>query len=324
MLKHFRLCTALFALSAGTLMANNHPSPGSWGITGEYLYLRPSVDETNFVISSPTTSEFPTGKREHNDFQFHSGYRVGGAYGFCECPSELQIEYTHLSAKDSKTVNGDFLWGTLGHANFASNFENFAGSASSRLNVLYQRVDANYAQSVFNCCGLDLYAQFGLEYASLRFREHFAYQSTILGTIHQRSKMWGIGPQLGFEFDYELYQFTDCLPGSLSLNVLSTGSLLVSKTRAREHNVLGETTFLDVHDHHTKRIIPALHTRIGLNYSTCISGFGALLEVGYEFSSYFRALSRTTFPDDVATGLSSTNYYNFDIQGLYVDAMITF
>lgn len=321
------LCSALVVFSTGSLCANIHPAPGSFGVTGEYLYLLPTFDDTYFVTKSGATSTFPTGERHHNDFNFNSGYRITGVYAFCgcECPRELIVSWAQLDAKQSKTVSGSFLWGTLGRADFASSFENYAGTAKSTLKADYDRLDGFFSQQVYNCCDLDIRLLGGFEYADLQLKEKYTYvNGQTVGTIHQKAKTWGIGPELGASFNYQICQFTDCLPGTLSLNVVTTGSLLVSESKTKDNNVLAGADVLSVHDEKTWRVVPALHTRVGLNYDTCVCAYDTSVEVGYEFNSYYRGQARTVYPDDVADGLCQTQYYNFDVQGMYVAVSVGF
>lgn len=323
-----KLFSALVLVGAGSLAAVAHPNAGDWGVFGEYLYQRPSVDDTYFVISSPVTTAFPNGTRINNDFNYRSGYRVGGSYAFCDCDREFSVSYTHLKTSKTKTVTGDFLWATNGRADFASAFEDYTGTATSSLGYHYQRYDGLFSQKIYSCCGTDVRFQFGVEYAQLRFNESYTYAVVggALGTISQRSKTWGVGPELGFEINYALWdnQCCDTMPGTLYINVLSSGSILAAETKTSEYNNLAEADILDVTGQRAHRVIPAVHARIGLAYETAFCGNKAAIEVGYEFNSYYRALSRVTYPDDVADGLSYNNYYNFDSQGLYVSASVTF
>lgn len=313
------------SLSAASA-ANYDPSNGQWKVIGEYLYWQPSVDDTYFVIDSPESTTFPNGTRKNNDFNFHSGYRVGGAFLFCDCERELQITYTNLNFKQNKEVAGDFLWATVGRPDVVSAFESFAGTADSGLKFTYQNIDAFYAQQLFDCCGLDFGVQIGLEAVELKLHETYTYTSaTTTAIIHQHCKTNGIGPKLGFAIGYELYQSDNCTcPGTLSLNVISSGSILAADTKTSSDDSLDGVLDLDVSDKKAWRVIPALHARVGLNYDTTFSCVDASLEIGYEFTSFLRGLSRHSFADDVGDGFCSSNYYNFDMQGLYVSASVTF
>ncbi len=327
MIKRLWLSALLVTTSAGAFAFDCCPSNNQWTVTGEYLYFRPSVDDTYFVLDADATSTFPTGTRENNDPTFRSGYRVGGSYSFAENDSQVKFFYSHLGFSQAKTIAGDFLWATVGRADFASAFENYAGTASSDLEYLYQRYDAVLCQQVYNNCGLNIGLGFGVEAAEMKLNEDFTFvaaQST--GIIEQRSKSWGFGPQFGVELGYDLYAGDECscLPGNLEFNFLTSGSILAAHTKTSAFNSVAGAAILDVSDHRTWRIIPALHTRLGFDYDMNFSCADLTIGIGYEFTSYFRGLARTSYPDDVADGLSVTNYYNFDMQGLYVNANVRF
>jgi len=333
MFKKLSLYASLAVLSIGSLAAANYdPSNGQWRVIGEYLYWAPSVDDTYFVIDSPETTSFPNGKRKSNDLNFHSGYRVGGDYLFCDCNRAIQVTYTNLNFKQNKTVTGDYLWATNGPVTLTGYFSDYSGSAKSHIKFEYQNLDAFYAQQLFECCGLDFGVQLGLEAVELKLNETDTYIGPVeTGLVHQHSKTNGIGPKIGFSVGYNLFESTDCDCASrLSLNFLTAGSLLASDTKAHidaEVNTDGtSTSVLDVSNKKDWRVIPALHARVGLNYDMVFSCVEASLEVGYEFTSFLRGLTRTSFPDRLigVSGMSFSNFYNFDMQGLYVSGNVTF
>lgn len=324
---HKLLCTLLAVLGTGVLAAAN-PGPGQWQLSGDFVYLMPTLDDTYFVIDSPTASAFPSGIRKDNAPDFHPGFRVGLTYGFCDCCRTLRLDYTYLGFKQTDTVTGTNLWATKGRPDMISQFQDYSGEAASRLQYLYQRVNATMAQPVMDCCGLNVSLRYGLEYAFLRLNEEYAYVSaTTIGLGREKSHTWGVGPQIGFDLEYELCKYSDCCPGTLSINFCSSASLLTGQTENSIFNSTATTTTttqLDVNSRNTWRIIPALHANIGLNYDMCICGYQGALEVGYEFNSYLRGLSRVNFPDDSADSLCANSYCNFDVQGLYVSARVSF
>ena len=330
MFKKLSLFAFAVAATAGVALSANLggilDQGGQFRVFGQYLYLLPSIDDSSFVIDSPITTTFPNGKRKHNDVDFHSGFRVGGGYTFCGCSSEVNVAYTQLQFTEKRNIAGDFLWATVGRPDLTSSFENYAGVASSRLKFLYERFDGLFSQEIINnCCGLNVAVQFGIEAAQLRLKERYVYDSeTNLGIVHQYSRAKGVGPQIGFAFDYELYTFCGCMPGKLSLNVLSSASLLAANNRTKVSNVLNDEDVLSVKNSKSWRVIPALHASIGLNYDLKVASYDTAIEVGYEFSSYLRGLTRLSFPDDVADALSNNYYDNFDVQGLYVSASFRF
>ena len=305
---------------------NANPCLGKCEFTVEFLYLKPSVDDTYFVIDSPESSSFPMGTRKNNDFGFEPGFRIGAGYSFCGCDKKLKLNYTRLRTKSTREIAGDFLFATVGPAAFVGNFERVTGTASSELDFIYHRADATLVQKFMNCCGMNLEFQWGLEYAYLGLHEDYVYHRTTnddILEVNQQSKAWGIGPQIGLGLNYELCQFSKICPGTLFLSIQTSGSILASQSNTSLRASLRDE-LQDVKDSDTWRLIPALHAHIGLNYLTCFSCFEGEFEIGYEFNSYIRGANRTCYPDDIAESLVLNNYYNFDLHGLYIAGTVRF
>jgi hypothetical protein len=344
MLKRAKLFSALFCLFCSSLYANCSPCfntcepnccKGEWLFRGEFLYFLPSFDDTYFVIQSDIDIALLDidllGTRLNNDFSFHPGYRIGAAYAFGNCSGAIEAYYTHLSANQSLTVNDGFLFATVGTSFYANVFGNYSGLASSHLDFSYERVDGFYRYPFWHTVCTDFNALFGVEYAYMDLKENFTnFEPGIAsGVLDRQATTWGIGPQFGFNFDYLLWK-TCRIPGNLSFSVNTSGSLLVSKNNMNIFNSLqvlfnGESNsiLLDVSDENTWRIIPAWHLRAALNYGACFSCWKGSLEIGYEFTSYFRSLTRYAFATS-ANGLTFTDYFNFSLQGLYLAAEVAF
>jgi len=319
----------LFFFTASALLAHRQPQPGGWAVEGTYLYLLPSIDDTYFVLDSPIGS-FGTngvqGTRKNNDFCFASGFRAGGTYAFCECDRSLSAYYTRLKTQQTRTVSGQFLT-PIGSLRTLEAIDPYAGSATSTNDLLYQRVDGLLSQQLLCCCNINVFLHGGLEYAYFRLNEQDDYRANTgaFASVNEKVNTWGVGPQVGFRGDYDVCTFNSCCPGILSVNVLASGALLASKTSYFTDQVTSNAALsTQVADEATWRIIPALHLRFGFNYLACFSCFNASLEVGYEFNSYLRNGARVVYLDDSAQGLSTTNFYNLDLQGLYVSAIFSF
>jgi hypothetical protein len=303
--------------------------PNAWRISGDFLYFLPTFDDTYFVLDSGISTTFPHGKRLNNDFNFKPGFRVGAEYTCCDSHRGLQGSYSYVSASQRRTVSGEHLWATLSRPDVASSFENYLGTASADLSLLYQNAELNYSQQILNSCGLYFYIQPGIEYAYLRLSEINEYVLTatdITGEIDQKSRGWGVGPQIGLGMDYNFYQgsLTCSSTHAITGTSLFSGSILMGRGKTKNQQYLADETLLKVSDEHTWKTIPAFHARLGLNYMIQASCFGVSLGVGYEFNTYVRALARTIFADDVADASCSTNYYNFDLQGLFVSGAVSF
>ena len=330
-----RLVLTQLEVCPNELPADFYCPPGSPGakcypyslgpeFSASWLYLLPTFDNTYFALDSIASTTFPNGTRVNNDFDFHSAFRVGAGYRFHDDKRLLQVNYTFVDADQSTTIDGDFLWATVGRADFASAFENYAGTASSSLEFTYHRIDASYSQP-WQVYDDSVFFRYGVDYANLRLKEDNTFTSAFTtGTIAQESHTVGVGPEFGIGIDHSLFRDMGRMPGSLSMNMLTTASLLISQSSAQVRNVLGTTPMLDVMDENTARIIPALHARVGVNYEFCAWKRQTTFTLGYEFNSYIRALTRITFPDDVADGYSITDYDNCDMQGLFCSATIAY
>lgn len=321
----FKRIFSLLSIFCVSSMFAYGPMSACWEFEADYIYWLPSVDDTYFVIQG-TNADFPNGNRINNDLGFNSGFRIGGGVQLCDCDKFFRVYYTRLRATRNHTVTGDFLFATVGRPDVVSNFEGYTGTASSHIDLLYQRVDAFFSQNVLCGCGFGVNLLAGFEYSYRRWFDKIDYESAVnLGEVTHKSRSWGIGPQFGFELNYDICEFAcGCFPGNLSFVGYSTGSILANKAKTREDDSLGGALLLDVGDRHTWRIVPAWHARVGLNYATCFSCFNAALEVGYEFHTYLRSFGRHVFPDDTADGLVFTNFHNFDAHGLYVGAIVAF
>lgn len=322
MLKQIRLLSTVLALSAGSLCAAGHPEPCNWEVSADFLYLLPTLDDTFFVINAGATSAFPAGKREANDLHFHPGFRVGAAVGVDE-GRDFQVAYSRLEqTKDRTVTSGGGLYATMGLPALEPEFQNYAGSASSNIHLLYQRVDGLIAQQGFVYGDAQLFFNFGLEYAYLRLNEDITYVNTDgdIGLVDRHQKHWGLGPQAGIEVDYS---FADTWLGDLSLNVRTSGSLLTSRRENDDYHVGADATLVDTNDDNVWRVIPAFHAQFGLAWDFCLPCGEANLEIGYEYHTYLRGFSRAIYPT-LASGSSFNHYHNFDLQGLYVSASVGF
>lgn len=316
MLKKLSVLAVLGLASASSLSAFLHPAGGQWGVQAEFLYLLPTVEDTFYVTEGSATILGSTATKRNNDFDFTPGFRVEGAYGLCD-NSELVVRYARLRATQSDSVSG-----FIGPVRDRFQASAALGSASSNLDLLYQNVEALYDMGIWNSCKFNLDLQAGLEYAYVRLNEQYRYDFAAgFSTNNLYEKTQGIGPQIGLAFNWDVYDVScGCMPGKLSFVSRTATSLLVSETEFNQQALVGPTPQpFNVQDDSTWRIVPAFHARFGFNYETCFSCLNASLEIGYEFHSYVRAISRELFNSGIPTISNSwSNYNNFDANGLYV------
>ncbi len=317
----------LFLLACVLFVGSAYAEVGRWGIDVEFLYLRPSIEDTYFVIDAPASAARPAGTRINNEFDFHPGFRIGGMYRFDQENLNFQAHYTRLSETQNKLVSGPFLWATVGMANFINPvFSNYTGTACSHLDIFYQGVNGFFDQKIACHNGLNLFLQGGFEYAYIRLQEDYRFinSTPVVGDISLNTFSSGIGPQLGLEVDYEIYSLSSLVPGSLSLQASASGSVLTTRTRERVGSVLDGVPNFGAQDLSTWRLISAVHMRLGISNELFFSCSRALFEIGYEYNSYYRAITRIAFLDNQAGASTTIDYSNFDTQGLYFSAEIKF
>jgi hypothetical protein len=299
------------------------PAPNRFTVTGEYLALRAGVGDTGFVLNSPTTSATPQGALVNNDPDFKSAFRVGVGYEFGGSNRAINAYYTHLSETQTKNISGNFLWATVGRADLASAFENYAGTASSSISIKHDRFDLLFSEPVkwFDARVAMLY---GLEYARINVDDNYTYVGATTGTVANSSRYSGVGPQLGVSIDHDIFRNSSAMPGTLSVNAVATGSLLYGTHKVAQSQTVGGVTLLNVSDDDTKRVIPVVHLRAGLTHTFPIMSYVGAISLGYEFNSYIGAISRGLWQDDVADGLTTKKFENFDTSGPYANLKVKF
>ena len=315
-------------IAGGAALAQDESAPvtpetGAFSLNGEFVYLQPSFDDTYFVLKSSAPSTAPRGERESNDAGFSPGFRLGVAYEFPESQRRLTLDYLYLDVENKRTVSGVSLFATRGTPDLTGGFENYSGTAKSDLDLSYQRVNAAFLQP-WSVSNLDIALRAGLEYAYFQVGQEILYDSGALGAVNERSRTWGIGPELGVGLDYHI--LPDAIPGDLSLNLLTSLAALVAQSDTHARNVVSgsPTPLLAVDDEDEMRLVPGLHARLGFSYGLDLSGLGAALSLGYQLDNYFSALKSVSYPDDVGDALATTEESDFSAQGLYLTATLTF
>ncbi len=293
---------------------------------GELLFLKPTLDDTYFAINSPapySVVNAPSGQRVNDDFDFEPAFRIGAGYEFAESGREAQLSYTRLDAEASESVSGSFLSATRGSPNFnltfGPNTGGYTGSASAEIDASYQRIDAHVTQP-WHLSGVDLGLSFGFEWADFRVGEDYRYVDTgagRVGSVAAASRSWGIGPDVGLGLDYEICEPWE-IPGAFTLSAGSSIGLLLSETHTRASNVLVGAPVFALRDDDTSRVLTAIHARVGVGYAVPLADrIAATVGVGYQIDSHLRGLTRVQFVDDIGRALASTDYYDFDLQGVY-------
>ena len=309
------LLFALLALSP--LFAITEPCPGGFGVSGEWLYMLPSIDQPEFVIDSSSSSS-PIGRRVANEQSWHSGYRLESIYSFCNGENDVRIRWTHFPGfSESKTVTGSNLFGILNHP--ASAFNGQSGTASIDDEFHFFFLDALFGQRIVCDSRFSLLLQAGFQTGFLRLKEKVNYLGNSSSLrLKIRSKTWGIGPEVGLEGKYNLWR-------CLNFTGRFQGALLVSERNARYQDELnGSSLIADVKNEAYWNLIPTSDLKFGFSREWPCNCFNFDLEVGYEILTYYDGIQRIFFVDNSNTGSSFNENMTFTLQGPYVHAGIAF
>lgn len=318
----FCLLCVMPALSAYTA-----PCPGQFGVSAEWLYMMSGYSQPYYVIDSLDTDQ-PLGSRISNDQEWHSGYRLEGIYAFCDCPTDVRLRWTHFpsfSDSDSTTSSQDLLRLINGPD---SDGEVSDGSAAIRDTFDVHSLELVFGYGIYDSCCLSLDLQAGLQYAYIKLTEDIRFQdASDVFEDRIRSERWGIGPQVGYEFTYDL-----C--GCLTLTGRGEAAFLISKRESSFLNLDDTSIEADVKNTDYWDLMPFTDIRFGLSYSTpldlscfsCMRGCGCMIldiEIGYEIMTYYNGLDRVYWAPD-GQGRSIDNLMDLTLHGPYVHVGLSF
>lgn len=317
----------LFGFAFAKLFAFDNCAGGRFAIQGEYLYLFPVIDQS-YYAQHQTGLGNPSGKRVNHELDFRSAYRITAAYAFCDCLNDIQFTWTHLPKFTHSDSVGDFVLATQGFPNTSADF--IFRSADSHITLEHFSFDALYGLWGYQCNCVDLFLSAGLHYANINFKEQINYNDAIniLGGafefVQNRSKLWGIGPELALDLHSPLpfCRSLCCGRGSLMLAARLKGALLASHRKANLFNsftrITPPTTDTSSSDDQKRwDVIPFWDLRLGLNYTMAFACFAASFEAGYEIFVYHDAVNRIFFSDDIGRAITFDLLSDAKFQGPY-------
>ena len=337
-------CIAATMLS-GQLTADNSLSPTEtpWKVSVEYLHFKPYISDNYFAIDRSGIPGFGdvSGEYINNTFNYHGGVRAGLSYDYCDGLSQAGIRYTRLETQSCLRIEDNDptfprIAPTVGPAAWTSSEIRFVDAMESCQDLLYQRGDLMFVRKVYCSCDLDLSVGVGIEASEIRLNSDYNTEDPQEdGHLRLRSKTDGIGPQVMLGAKYNIFTQSCAFPGTLAVKLNVGGSLLVGTTRSSVYAdftdnlaVFIPTIIADTQDTRSWRMIPVLHTRLGLSWDTCLCNAPVSLEVGYELSNYFRAITEIIYPADffepTIAGTAMNLYKNLGLSELYLSASVNF
>jgi hypothetical protein len=286
---------------------------GNVAFEAEWIYFRPSID-TNFVTQSEGAGLTSVNKTVEVVPPYHSGWRAGIAYQFCDCLDTLFVRWTQLRTRDTRHFIG-------------ASFNSLAGgiseppgvSAKDRLEFSYYALEGLIAHRLMQGCGYFLELAAGAQYAWVGVSEHVQL-STLPGAdipgrqlAKQNGHFWGVGPEIGLNLGIPF-----C--GNFLLVMEGSASLLVSRVHAKAQGTTPLFVINQLVSRPIWRIVPSWDLRAGTRYECPFRCFNIYVEAGYEVLSYFRGLRLLNLTSSTTT----FDYSNADMHGPYVNAGIIF
>lgn len=310
-------------------------------IQATLFFLKPSIDQNSYVISSTNNrfggEVFPNGKRHliHQDYK--PGFRIESLSPLCNCPeNRLNLRFTYFNSHDSSSTSGPFLFDTVGypgHGAQSPEDTTYQGFAKMRHHPLYYAVDATINHPFYIGCCDQLTFLFGLHYSHIKFKLHSTSEGTFLSdgvkvlhtNLHQESKFWGIGPEIGVDYLYTLPLDSCC--GTFSFNTTVRGILLATCNHAEIHYITNRTGPVGVNLKNKDSILrvnPALNAQIGLSHSYSFLNFDTFIEIGYEWIWYQKSVNKITSYDVAFAGDTWDAFEDLSLQGPFVRLNICF
>ncbi len=288
----------------------------------DFLYMAPSYDETYFVVKG-NRDGVPNGLRCNNQVGYNFGFRLEGIFPICQSCFDFRIRWTHLYATSRRSVTDNALPAQLWPVEIVPSANNvsqpFAGSASSDIGVMHQRLECLLNEQIWQPSCFRLFLREGIGWHYIRYHEvieykEFAGQSEKI-QFHAHTK--GIGPELALTAFCEPWRALSLWPEDLALKLMGEACLIAANSKAKI--AILDTTALVSHVTQSSfwKVVPEFTIGVGIKYFSQIWRCPTHFELGYELTSYPRGTSKLLFISGGNPGLSFNQYSDFFIRGFY-------
>lgn len=252
---------------------------GHLEIEGEWLYLRPTKE--NYLFSAARGSGPFFYEPETVIPAYHSGWRAGASYHFCDSVNSFSVRGTRLKTTDHQTFTS---------RSFRTAYEGFSETdgieALDHVHFDYYAIEFLLTHQLYCDYRFNIDLSAGVQYARISRKEIVSFQEIFIPfSLKHQAHFWGVGPELGVDFYY-------CLRSGFSLSGRGFGSLLVSRAKQDyyEEGIFPPFSTVQKTNGPVWKIIPAVDLRFGLRYDHGWSCLNLYVEAGYELISYIRGL----------------------------------
>ncbi|MDP1879743.1 MAG: Lpg1974 family pore-forming outer membrane protein [Parachlamydiaceae bacterium] len=316
----------------------NNNQCNRFAFEADYLYLQPILENNSIAVPVSNGQHAfnlqPSGPGKSNKFSYSSGYRLGANYRLslpCWLFENVKLQFTYIPAQNKRTISLASFLESLNPSSSSSILEaervsKISGVLTSKHFLNYYSGNLSIDFPVFIICPFSLSCQLGLHYVWMDYHHHVRlstkrnsqFQS---GTLREKSHTWGLGPELGFKF---IYQMTRLFV--LKLDII--GALLIEQSEAH----FKMPSLNSSYDHYVGRfdpqklckVFPFWETKLRMSHSFSLKSYAVEIELGYDYLSYFCLINRIQFPGN-GSGFSADNMLTkVDFQGPYVSVNVSF
>lgn len=346
--------SALFiaSLSSFPLYANEPVAKGSFDIGPKYefnigaVWLKPSASNLNYVINNnELPAQSPRWYEQEIFPSYTAGVELGAKYYFLNGERDIHLEWTHVSTKDSNSINADGVAYFLG-PDYEIGPEGIPiRHASGKAEFNYDVINLDAGQKVHFGRDLTLRLFAGLSGALLHEQVTDTYKGDRIDsefdgpftmTQEVTANFNGLGPRFGVDADYDVTHGFGVI-GEVALSALF--GRVHSVTNFTGSAVELEETFdtavnhQQIKDQHVYQTIPGMDFKLGIRYQhDCRENMTLKLSAGYQGSVYINAISQylpATLVDGqgIETGgifvaTMDHTLSNYSVQGPFLDFAI--
>jgi hypothetical protein len=287
---------------------------GVWFARGEYLLMEPRRRALDFAIVDPNTDGNPQGRIESLDWEYSSGFRVGGGYRLQPDGLEVGAYYTYLYSHTNRGLEapaGGTLYATLTHPGFVDAVNTAAASAS----LNYHLVDLELGRRWVLGESFQLWAGGGGRFASIRQSLTAVYdgQTAFLDRVSSPVRFDGAGLRAGAEGTWLMgrgFSLFSRLYGSLVLGDL--------RTSLEETNGAGTLSIADV-DERVWQVVPVVELAVGIGWQRD----WLRARVAYEITNWFGLVDSPDFVHDFTNKLGRRES-DLSLDGLAAELEVTY
>lgn len=280
-----------------------------------YLLMQPRRRAFDYAVVDPQSNGVPQGRVADLQWDTDSGVRVGAGYRLPGDGWEVGAWYTYFHAGTQQSADrpdGGTLFATLTHP---GNIEQ-VDTAQADSGLTYQVLDVEIGRPFHVCESCTLRAFGGGRFAWIdqSLNAYYDGGDANHAYVHSPVDFRGAGLRVGGEGTWNMNW-------GFSLFARASGSLVVGdfKTRLTEANDGGATVNTDVSDDFEKMVpVTEIGIGVGWQYRTL------WVRCSFEMSNWFGMVDSPDFADDVHQGKLTHRTSDPNLEGLAVQAGLSF